>query len=138
MTVIVRKPHTWARAAKEQKEAYVTLHGYCDNNKDSCPARQVSVIVKDLDRALPNLLKKGPLCPLCGARLLVDMFLPTIEDTHATIVREQIEAYRTVNLALRNRETGDFGETVADMFDPANDVLPGDKGSRWIVAPRQK
>lgn len=138
MTTIVKKPPTWELAAKQEKEAYVTLNGYCDNNEGDCPARQVSVVVKDFHRELPELLEKGPFCPLCGARLIVDMFLPSVESARAWVVREQLEANRTVNRALRARESGDWGETVADMFDPANDTCPGDEGSHWIVYPRQQ
>ena len=135
--MIVKKPRTWELASKHEKEAYVTLHGYCDNNEGDCPARTVEVVVKDFHRELPELLEKGPFCPLCGVRLLVDMFLPAIENTHALVVREQVEANQLVNRALRARETGDRGELVSEMFDPANDTCPGDEGSHWVVSPRQ-
>ena len=93
------KPRTWSTLIEKEKDYHVNLHGYCDNNDadgGACPAREVTVLVKDFHRDLPRLLKKGPFCPLCGARLLTGWYVPPIERVVATHKRQRRQASRDV------------------------------------------
>lgn len=55
-------------ATAREQDYLLTYEIYCDGVSDGCPAREITIQIKDHDRTLVKLIKRqgGFRCPLCG------------------------------------------------------------------------
>lgn len=119
------------------KDYLLELHGYCDNNQDNCPAREVSVRLKDHDATLQNFIRAGaPHCPLCGSKLLLGwQGYGPVETSKETDVRTCKEAALAINIKMLEQEQGEGPRFLCarEFVDPRNETVPGSADSPWTV-----
>lgn len=126
-TPAVRDALTTAIAQARDQDSRLYLEAYC--RASGCPAREVTIHVKDHDRNLVALIRRrGLVCSICGESLTLH-HVQTARDHHR---RERANARRLTNTQMYERDhMGPDGCCAVSLSVCGDDRLPPTPPDWW-------
>lgn len=110
-------------AQAREEDAQLAIEAYCFS--DECPAREVTIYIKDHDRTLVDMVAKNSIrCPICGEPTKLHGAATTREVHDA----EDRDARRSVNTQMYMR---DHNETFVPIGIKLDDRLPTTPADWW-------